>query len=188
MSFQTKVAPSSGSASAPGSSAGGAVGATGEQKQYGLSPVISFRGPTAADAAATVTLESVLRARGLFESEEEGEARETAIGQLNELVQTWMVAEGIAAGVLEASATAADSPGRIYTFGSFRLGVHGPGADMDTLVVGPHFITRAMFFERFYKVLEERTDLVAELSVRSSSSATATAATAAITNSCKRRS
>ena len=168
MSFQTKVAPTSGSASAAGSSSTG--GAGGEQKQYGLSPVISFRGPTPADAAATVTLESVLRARGLFESEEEGEARETAIGQLNELVQTWMVAEGIAAGVLDSSATAADSPGRIYTFGSFRLGVHGPGADMDTLVVGPHFITRAMFFERFYKVLEERTDLVAELSVRSSGS------------------
>ncbi len=140
------------------------------QSQYGVSKVISFKGPTEADKEATAELESVLRARNLYENAEEIAARHVAVAALIELVQTWMREEGIAQGVLDPSSTASDAawaqnPGMVCMFGSFRLGVHAPGADMDTLVVGPHYITRQAFFEKFTKRLEERTDIVTELSV-----------------------
>ena len=161
MSFQTKGA-------VVVSGAGGSTPAV--ERSYGLSPVISFKGPTEQESRDTAVLRSILTDRHLFETDAQAEEREVALGALNELVQEWMVAEGMAAGVLDPSVAlqpaAEVSPGKLYTFGSFRLGVNGPGADIDTLVVGPSFVSRQSFFEKFPAVLEQRKDLVTDLTVR----------------------
>lgn len=49
-----------------------------------------------------------------------------------------------------AGATAADKGGELYTSGSYRLGVHEPGADIDTVVVVPNVCTKDDFFGSNY--------------------------------------
>lgn len=70
---------------------------------------------------------------------------------------------GVIRGMSEAAASAAG--GKIFTFGSYRLGVHGPGSDIDTLCVVPKHVSREDFFEVFEDMLKE-TPGVTETSVR----------------------
>ena len=68
----------------------------------------------------------------------------------------------LARGLSEAAADAAG--GRIFTFGSYRLGVHGPGSDIDTLCVVPKHVSRDDFFDVFEPMLRE-VEGVSEVSV-----------------------
>lgn len=48
-----------------------------------------------------------------------------------------------------------EARGRIFTYGSFRLGVYGPGSDIDALVVAPKYVTRDDYFKLFPGLLQE---------------------------------
>lgn len=73
------------------------------------------------------------------------------LGRVAAIVKQFVYEVSLSRGLSEAAAKAAG--GKIFTFGSYRLGVHGPGSDIDTLCVVPKHVSREDFFETFEKML-----------------------------------
>ncbi|KXN89469.1 Poly(A) polymerase pla1 [Leucoagaricus sp. SymC.cos] len=94
-----------------------------------------------------------LRRQNMFESEEESQLREIVLGRIDELVKKFVRKVTIQRGLSESAANAAG--GKIFTFGSYRLGVHGPGTDIDTLCVVPKHVSREDFFDVFEPMLRD---------------------------------
>ncbi|EFJ28719.1 hypothetical protein SELMODRAFT_171521 [Selaginella moellendorffii] len=122
---------------------------------------LSTAGPTPADLGRTRDLEKLLSNAGLNESREEAMKREGVLGRLDQIVKSWVrqicVNKGFSNEVVQ------EANAKIFTFGSYRLGVHGPGSDIDTLCVGPSHATREEdFFVELHNILAE-TENVTEL-------------------------
>ncbi|KAG6900418.1 hypothetical protein C0993_010806 [Termitomyces sp. T159_Od127] len=94
-----------------------------------------------------------LRRQNVFESEAESRTREIVLGRVASLVKKFVRTVSLARGLSETAAHAAG--GKIFTFGSYRLGVHGPGTDIDTLCVVPKHVSREDFFDVFEPMLRE---------------------------------
>ena len=74
------------------------------------------------------------------------------LGRVATLVKKFVYKISISRGLSESAAAAAG--GKIFTFGSYRLGVHGPGSDIDTLCVVPKHVSREDFFDTFEPMLQ----------------------------------
>ncbi|CAL1369811.1 unnamed protein product [Linum trigynum] len=111
-----------------------------QQRRFGITDPISTSGPTEFDVVKTRELEKYLQDAGLYESSEESVSREEVLGRLDQIVKHWVKVISRAKGLNEQLVQEANA--KIFTFGSYRLGVHGPGADIDTLCVGPRHATR----------------------------------------------
>ena len=99
--------------------------------------------------------------------------REIVLGRLAALVKSFVKTVSLARGLSETAAEAAG--GKIFTFGSYRLGVHAPGSDVDTLCVVPKHVSREDFFDVFEGMLRN-TEGVTEVSVSYSGLTTCVAA------------
>jgi poly(A) polymerase Pap1 len=77
--------------------------------------------------------------------------REIVLDRLAALAKYFIRTVSQTRGLSEAAAKAAG--GKIFTFGSYRLGVHGPGTDINTLCVVPKHISREDFFDVFEDIL-----------------------------------
>ncbi|XP_044496904.1 nuclear poly(A) polymerase 4-like isoform X2 [Mangifera indica] len=123
-------------------------------KQYGVTKPISMSGPSEADIQRTRELKKFLAEAGLYESKEEAAKREEVLGRIRQIVKDWVKdltrLRGYSDQMVE------DANALIFTFGSYRLGVHGPGADIDTLCVGPSYVNREEdFFFILHNILAE---------------------------------
>eukprot|EP00759_Apiculatamorpha_spiralis_P044166 PhF_6_TR41289/c0_g1_i2/m.62480/K14376/PAP; poly(A) polymerase len=86
-----------------------------------------------------------------IESQEEGKRRQDVLIKLQNMVTEWVRREARKKGLGEDVAQTAG--GRLFTSGSYRLGVHKPGSDIDVVVVVPQFIGPQDFFGSFYQAL-----------------------------------
>uniref|UniRef100_A0AC34FYZ2 Polynucleotide adenylyltransferase n=1 Tax=Panagrolaimus sp. ES5 TaxID=591445 RepID=A0AC34FYZ2_9BILA len=141
----------------------GVRGATSEQNpplppslkapQYGVSQPISMELPTASELELTKSLEFELKAKNVYESEQELEIRLEVLRRINALVKAWVkhvsVQKGLPLDQVERAG------GKLFTFGSYRLGVYTRGADIDSLCVAPRHVERSDFFSSFFQMLKE---------------------------------
>lgn len=101
------------------------MSATAQKTQWGVTPPISLTLPTEQDEHLTSTLVQTLRDLGQYESEEEAQKREVVLGKLNLMVKEFVRKVSLKKNLPESIAN--EAGGRIFTFGSYRLGVHGAG-------------------------------------------------------------
>ncbi|ORY26955.1 Poly(A) polymerase central domain-domain-containing protein [Naematelia encephala] len=117
----------------------------------GVTPPISIEPPTPEDIQASEVLMADLVALNQFESESERKVRERLLSNIAQLVSKFVHDVSIKSGLSEK--VASEAGGRIYTSGSYRLGVHGPGSDIDTICVCPRHVYKEHFFGEFKEML-----------------------------------
>ncbi|PSS07392.1 Nuclear poly(A) polymerase [Actinidia chinensis var. chinensis] len=115
---------------------------------------LSTARPTEADLQRTFELEKVLVNAGIYESKEEAAKRDEVLDRIREIVKAWVKQLTRLKGYTNKMVEEANAV--ICTFGSYRLGVHDPGADIDTLCVGPSYVNREEdFFFVLHNILAE---------------------------------
>ncbi|XP_022912441.1 poly(A) polymerase type 3 isoform X2 [Onthophagus taurus] len=124
---------------------------------YGMTSAISTAPPRPSDIAKTTELEEALKPYGVFESDEELNHRMDVLSKLYGLVKKWIKDVSIARNMPESVAD--NVGGKIYTFGSYRLGVYNKGADIDALCVAPRHINRSDYFTTFFELLRQQPEV-----------------------------
>ncbi|KAL9539544.1 hypothetical protein MBANPS3_010198 [Mucor bainieri] len=126
-------------------------------RQLGVTPPISTAPPTESELKLTEDLLQTLKDYGLFESEQEAQKRIVVLGKLNKMVKEFVYKVSKMKNFPDSLAK--EAGGKIFTYGSYRLGVHGAGADIDTLCVFPKHVEREHFFTIMYDMLKARPEV-----------------------------
>ncbi|KAF1811859.1 Poly(A) polymerase PAPalpha [Eremomyces bilateralis CBS 781.70] len=125
-------------------------------QRWGLTDPISPKLPTEDDLQQNEALLTELKAQNNFEKPEDTERRVKVLSRLQQVVEEFVKHIGRMKGV--APSVLQNAGGKIFTFGSYRLGVYSPGSDIDTLVVVPKHVFREDFFEHFPSLLEKMSE------------------------------
>ncbi|KAF8863816.1 Poly(A) polymeras-like protein [Acephala macrosclerotiorum] len=121
------------------------------QKALGVTAPLSTAPPTPADLKADTDLVSELKRQNNFEGTDETQKRSAVLQSLQRITDEFVKQVSRAQGLPEAFIK--NACGRLLTFGSFKLGVIGPGSDIDTLIIAPKHVHTKDFFETFPEIL-----------------------------------
>lgn len=136
---------------------GGGPSAAAPTTSYGMTGAISQKFPDPEDIQLSEALVQALEPFNVFESEAEMNHRMAILSKLNTLVKEWI--RDISIEKKMPPPLAQKLGGKIYTFGSYRLGVHHKGADIDALCVTPRNIERVDYFQSFFEVLKKQPEV-----------------------------
>eukprot|EP00934_Nitzschia_sp_Nitz4_P008711 Nitzschia sp. Nitz4//scaffold3_size479765//468537//471038//NITZ4_000195-RA/size479765-processed-gene-1.558-mRNA-1//-1//CDS//3329551043//8701//frame0 len=107
-------------------------------------PVVDASPPTSKEISFNDSLMGFCKENVPLEEKEGIQRRERVLKRMGTLCQDWIKTvcrkRGLLADVVESAG------GQLFTSGSYRLGVHEPGADIDTILVAPNVCTRQDFF------------------------------------------
>lgn len=107
-------------------------------------PVVDGAFPNELEQGFQRTLDEFVSHQIPLESIDGIKRRERVLDRLGSLCRDWIrsvcVEQGLPRDVVESSG------GSLFTSGSYRLGVHEPGADIDTILVAPAMCHRSDFF------------------------------------------
>ncbi|CAM8958934.1 unnamed protein product [Rhodiola kirilowii] len=109
-------------------------------KHFGVTKPLSVAGPSKSDRRRSLELEKFLFDSELYESEEEAAKRVEVLDRIKKIVVDWVKQLTRFKGYTDQMVE--DANAVILTFGSYRLGVHCSGADIDTLCIGPSYVDR----------------------------------------------
>ena len=120
--------------------------------KWGITPPLSGCLPTEEEREQTRQMQHFLKNKaGVYENREEMALRRQILCDMYAVACQWVE-----------SKTGARNKCCLFTFGSYRLGVGGPGADIDALVVTPQAISREQFFDDWEKILLDRKEYVSK--------------------------
>uniref|UniRef100_A0A8C1JFS5 polynucleotide adenylyltransferase n=1 Tax=Cyprinus carpio TaxID=7962 RepID=A0A8C1JFS5_CYPCA len=115
------------------------------RKHYGITSSISLAFPREIDHIYTQKLTEAMKPFGVFEGEDELNHRLAVLGKLNSFVKEWIAEISDSKNLPLSSVT--NVGGKIFTFGSYRLGVHTKGTfnelDCTMHCVLPHAVEDA---------------------------------------------
>jgi poly(A) polymerase len=107
-------------------------------------PVVDSASPTKLELGFNATLLAYSKENIALEPVEGIVRRERVLDRMGTLCREWIKSVFVQKGYPLAVAESAG--GQLFTSGSYRLGVHEPGADIDTILVAPSVCRRTDFF------------------------------------------
>lgn len=126
------------------------------QKQWGVSPPISTALPETNDIDRNADLIEELKRENNYEGQEATLKRQETLRLLQQCLQEFV--KDVSRSQRLPEGQIKQFGGKIYAYGSYRLGVFGPGSDIDSLAVAPRHIKRTDFFDHFPTVLRRKVD------------------------------
>lgn len=124
---------------------------------FGTTPPVSLAYPSSSDIECDEELHTYLISRSdIYESRDRSELRDSVVRKLASFVDEWSSRIAQDRGI--------SFPGKsggtcLKIFGSTRLQVHSPVADLDVLCIAPRHVSRDDFFKLFGAELKRRSDV-----------------------------